>query len=120
MKNIMEEQLKEIVELHEKNKELYKQIANFQEILAEAEKQTEYWKEKYSKLLTKHESCKETHYHELEEKSNEIKKLEEEMVFHRENESNLNNVICSMENSLSWKLTKPLRYLRWKQLQGKK
>ncbi len=118
MVNIVEEQLKEITDLHEKNKELYKRIGMLQESIVNAEKQRDFAMERFDRLLKEYEQSKENQFYEVKKQNSEIRRLEKEIAVHVENEHKLNELVCSMEKSISWKLTKPLRYLRWKQMKN--
>lgn len=119
MENRMEEQLKEIAELHEKNKALYQQIGMCQETLVKVEMQLKCQEHKYDQLSAEYENYKAEQLCKLEKRDNTIRELERELAICTENQRRLGETIGIMENSLSWKLTKPLRYLRWMQLKAK-
>lgn len=89
MANIVEEQLKEIAELHEKNKELYKQIGALQEALADVEKQLECWEDKHNTLSVELENCKTVQLYEQKVQNSKIKNLERELALYAENEQKL-------------------------------
>ncbi len=116
MTNIVEGQLKEIAQLHEKNVELYQQIGRLEEALEEARESAR----RHRELEEEYRACSERQLRELERQKGEIGRLEKELEMSRENERRLGDSVRSMEKSVSWRLTRPLRYLRWIQLKGKK
>lgn len=109
-------QLVEIAELHEKNKELYKIIGNLQEEL-EREKALEFGLNgQIEKMKKEYQHNLDNAMVSLEEKKEEIYKLHSKIEILVLNDKLMNEKIERMEKSFSWKITKPLRFLRWKQL----
>lgn len=128
--NRISEQILEIGELHKRNTDIYKEIGILEEKLSETEKLLSEQQAEHEKLQKKTEEILQNVHEEQEKlqkkykkKDEQIQKLKKEVM--NLNESNeqlekkveehvvhermLSERILQMENSKSWKITKPLR-----------
>lgn len=129
------EQILEITELHKKNSLIYQQIGDLEQKLAGKDDQIQDLKSKQKQILEekdrlladrevlikklknenkKKEKQLQDHKKKIKELSEENDQLLREVKEHTVQEGVLSEKIVQMENSKSWKITKPLRALYWK------
>lgn len=126
------EQMLEIADLHKKNSLIFQQIGELEQIIAEKEDLLQEMKEKQEQAieeknqlaaekeeLIKNENKKiekqlQDHKKKIKDLSEENERLSRDVEAHAMQERILSEKIAQMENSKSWKITKPLRSLYWK------
>ena len=113
----IKEQLSEIAELHKKNTDIYKEIGTLEQSLAETENRLQEEHRTKEQLEAEHaeeEGKIAEREKRIEKLSTENDQLRRELEEQTASTNTLKEQLFQMENSKSWKITKPLRTLLWK------
>lgn len=110
----LNERLSEISGLHRKNTQLYQELSQVEELLFRAEQENAALKEQLQFCQEQREEAGKKLHSAIEELETVRQELHQEKEKAAQESTCLQEKIRQMENSKSWKITKPLRMLIWK------